>query len=81
MAKWTIHDFRRSFSTHANEQLGIQPHIVEAVLNHTGHKAGVAKVYNKATYENEKRQALDLWADKVTALVEDRGTNIVPLQA
>jgi hypothetical protein len=42
-------------------ELGIAPHIVEAVLNHvSGHKAGVAGIYNRATYEREKRQALDL---------------------
>jgi integrase len=82
MPAWTIHDLRRSLATHMNE-LGIaQPHIVEAVLNHVGgHKAGVAGTYNRATYENEKRKALDTWADKVTAAVEDRGTNIVPLRA
>ena len=31
--------------------IGIQPHIIEAVLNHvSGHKAGVAGIYNRATY-------------------------------
>ena len=43
-------------------EIGIQPHIVEAVLNHiSGRKAGVAGVYNRATYLPERRQALDLW--------------------
>jgi integrase len=79
MPKWTVHDLRRSLSTHMNEQLGIQPHIVEAVLNHTGHKAGVAGVYNKASYENEKRQALDRWADHVLAAVERRASNVVTM--
>ena len=33
---------------------GVQPHIVEAVLNHvSGHKAGVAGIYNRATYAVE----------------------------
>jgi hypothetical protein len=33
------------------------------VLNHvSGHKAGVAGVYNRASYAAEKRAALDLWA-------------------
>jgi hypothetical protein len=31
--------------------LGIQPHVIEAVLNHvSGHKAGVAGIYNRSTY-------------------------------
>jgi hypothetical protein len=45
----------------------VQPHIIEAVLNHvSGHKAGVAGVYNRATYAGEKRTALGLWADHIT---------------
>jgi integrase len=81
MAPWVLHDLRRSVATHMAE-IGIAPHIIEAVLNHTsGHKAGVAGVYNKAAYEREKRAALALWADHVMALVEDRATSVVPLRA
>jgi hypothetical protein len=54
--------------------LGVQPHVVEAVLNHvSGHKAGVAGVYNRSSYAAEKRDALALWARHVTALVEVGG--------
>ena len=62
--------------------LGVQPHVIEAVLNHiSGHKAGVAGVYNRASYANEKRQALDLWGEHVAALAEGRESNIVPLRS
>jgi integrase len=48
---WRIHDIRRSVATHMAEQLGIQPHVIEAVLNHvSGYKAGVAGIYNRASY-------------------------------
>jgi hypothetical protein len=31
------------------EEVGVQPHIIEATLNHvSGHKAGVAGIYNRA---------------------------------
>ena len=61
--------------------LGILPHVVEAVLNHvSGHKAGVAGVYNRSTYEPEKRVALDRWADRLTAIVEGRASNVTPLR-
>jgi len=46
---------------HSHAELGVQPHIVEAVLNHvSGHKGGVAGIYNRATYDKEKREALNL---------------------
>jgi hypothetical protein len=54
----------------AAPKLGVQPHIVEAVLNHvSGHKAGVAGVYNRAAYAKEKPAALELWAKHVDRLV------------
>jgi integrase len=81
MPRWTtLHDLRRSVATGMAE-LGVQPHVVEAVLNHvSGHKSGVAGVYNRASYDKEKRAALDRWADHVLAAVEDRGTNVAPLR-
>lgn len=35
LPSWTLHDLRRTMVTVMNEQLGIQPHVVEAVVNHT----------------------------------------------
>jgi integrase len=61
--------------------LGVQPHVIEAVLNHvSGHKAGVAGIYNRSTYEPEKKAALDLWAEHLTAIVESRASNVLPLK-
>jgi hypothetical protein len=45
---WRLHDFRRVGSTVMNDELGIQPWVVEACLGHV--VAGVAGVYNKAQY-------------------------------
>jgi integrase len=73
---WRLHDLRRTVSTVMAESsddperqsigwrgLSVFPHVVEAVLNHvSGHKAGVAGVYNRASYAPEKRNALNLWA-------------------
>jgi integrase len=79
-APWRLHDLRRSCATRMGD-LGVQPHVVEAVLNHiSGSKSGVAGVYNKAAYANEKRMALTLWADHVLAQAEDRASNLVSLQ-
>jgi integrase len=77
---WRIHDLRRAAATGMAE-IGVQPHIVEAVLNHvSGHKAGVAGVYNLATYEVEKRGALNRWAEHLLAIVENRESNVTSLQ-
>jgi integrase len=80
LAAWVVHDLRRTVATRMAE-LGVQPHIVEAVLNHvSGHKAGVAGIYNRATYDREKRAALNLWAEHVLAVVEERAPTIVPMK-
>ncbi len=69
---WRLHDLRRTAATRMAD-LGVAPHVVEAVLNHvSGHRAGVAGIYNRAAYREEKRTALALWAAHVAALVEDR---------
>ncbi len=66
---WRLHDLRRTAVTGMAE-LGIQPHVIEAVVNHvSGHKAGVAGIYNRAAYAADKRQALQIWADHLTAIV------------
>ena len=77
---WTHHDLRRSTATHMAE-IGVLPHIVEAVLNHvSGHKGGVAGIYNRAGYEKDKRDALIRWADWLTATVEGRKSKLTPLR-
>ena len=69
---WVLHDLRRTVVT-GLAGLGVQPHVIEAVVNHiSGHKAGVAGVYNRATYSAEKRAALQAWADCITSLVTDK---------
>jgi integrase len=55
--QWTRHDSRRYVSTTLNERLGVEPHVVEAVLSH--YPKGVAGRYNKSQYINDKRAALD----------------------
>jgi integrase len=77
---FVIHDIRRSAATHMAE-LGIQPHVIEAVLNHvSGSKSGVAGIYNRAAYETEKATALSRWAEHVAAIVEGRKNNVRPLR-
>jgi integrase len=70
LAAYTLHDIRRTAATGMAE-LGVQPHHIEAILNHvSGHKAGVAGIYNKARYVDEMRSALQRWADHVDKITQ-----------
>jgi integrase len=74
---WVLHDLRRTAATRMAES-GVLPHVIEAVLNHiSGHKSGVAGVYNRSTYEPEKRAALDTLASYIkTAIAKSEGANV-----
>ena len=65
---WTLHDLRRTVATRLSEG-GVSPHIVERLLNHSsGIVSGVAAVYNRASYKDEVRAAVTLWADYLSSL-------------
>jgi integrase len=67
---WNIHDLRRTIATRLAD-LGTAPHVIEQILNHqSGHKAGVAGIYNRSSYEREVKQALAMWSDHVRSLVD-----------
>jgi integrase len=77
---WTLHDVRRTVAT-GMAAVGVQPRIVEAVLNHvSGVRAGVAGTYNRHLYLNEKRQALEFWGAHIERLVTGEPAKIVPLR-
>jgi integrase len=74
LAHWTQHDLRRTVATWMAES-GIAPHIIEAILNHvSGHKGGVAGVYNRASYEPQKRAALEKWGNHIEQLIGGKPT-------
>jgi integrase len=76
---WRLHDLRRTCAT-GMADLGIEPHIIEAVLNHvSGFRAGVAGIYNVARYDKEKRAALERWAVHVHGLVSGKPAKIITL--
>jgi integrase len=78
---WTLHDLRRTAAT-GMANIGVMPHVIEEILNHrSGHRAGIAGVYNRSSYEREVRTALALWADHIHALVEGGARKVVPLHA
>ena len=75
---WTIHDLRRTVRTGLGE-LGIAPHIAEAVINHMPPK--LVRTYDRNKYESEKRDALDKWATHLkVAIAQTTGANVTPIR-
>jgi len=73
---WRLHDLRRTAATIMADQLWILPHVIETLLNHvSGHKAGVAGIYNKAQYAAEVREALTKWSEYVAESLRRHGAN------
>jgi len=79
LSPWTLHDIRRSTATHMAE-IGVQPHIIEAALNHvSGHKSGVAGIYNRASYTKDIAAALLFWSEHLSAVIAGK-RKVVPLR-
>jgi integrase len=81
LAAWSAHDLRRSCLTNL-ARLGVLPHTIASVANHRSLSKGNVTFLHYVThsYEGEKRQALDLWADRLAAIVGKRGAKVLPLR-
>jgi integrase len=74
---WRLHDVRRSVATRMCD-LGIAPHVVEELLNHhSGHRGGIAGVYNRSRYDREVKAAIALWSDHIRTLIEGGERKVV----
>jgi integrase len=81
LVPWSVHDLRRTVAT-GMQRLGVRLEVNEAVLNHiSGSRGGIAGIYQRYDWADEKRAALDIWAAHVVAVVEGRaeGGNVVAL--
>lgn len=68
---WRLHDLRRTAAS-GMARLGVAPHVVEKILNHSsGTISGVAAVYNRHGYEDEKHDALNTWAMTIQKLAKN----------
>lgn len=78
---WRLHDVRRTVAT-GLQRLGIRMEVTEAVLNHvSGSRAGIAGVYQRHHFAEEKRHALDAWAAELARIVEGEGReNVVAIR-
>ena len=75
------HDLRRTAATRMTGDLGIARLTVSKVLGHV--ETGVINVYDRATYDREKRQALDAWGARLADILSGKqaAENVVPLAA
>lgn len=75
---WSYHDLRRTAASGMAE-IGIAPHVIEAVLNHkSGVIKGIAATYNRHTYLPEQRLALTAWARRIEEIATgEKAENVV----
>src|SRR5260370_37885237 len=81
LADWVIHDVRRTGRTRLSAlPVPGEDLVRELVIAHT--KPGLHKVYDQHAYLDEKRQALELWAQRLRSIVEPApANNVVRLPA
>ena len=76
-----LHDLRRTAVTGMAE-LGVRPDVIELCVNHaSGHRGGIAGVYNESELLSERRAALERWAQHVLGIAGGRPANVTPLAA
>jgi integrase len=77
---WTAHDLRRTACTHM-AMLGVSPLIIGNVVNHRGttRSSITLSTYVRYSFDKERRDALSLWADRLSAIVSGHAAKIIPL--
>jgi integrase len=66
---WTLHDLRRTVVS-GMARLGVAPHVADKILNHQGGTiSGVAAVYQRHQFLEERKMALDTWGRFISTLV------------
>jgi integrase len=78
---WTWHDLRRTLAT-GLQKLGVRLEVTESVLNHVGgSRSGIVGIYQRHQYDDEKLQALEMWATHVEAQIEGKeaASNVIEL--
>jgi integrase len=76
MNNFVPHDLRRTAASHMTG-MGISRLVVSKILNHV--ERGVTAVYDRHSYDKEKRQALEAWGRKLKTIIERTESNVVPM--
>jgi hypothetical protein len=82
IAAWSPHDCRRTVLTNL-AKLGVVPHVIAHIANHRSlTKSGVTFAhYVHHSYEPEKRRALELWADRLEAVIGKPGGAVLHMRS
>jgi integrase len=72
----TPHDLRRTAASHMTG-LGISRLVVAKILNHA--ESGITAVYDRHSYDTEKREVLDAWGRRLTAIIRGKSASVVPI--
>ena len=74
--EFRLHDFRRTAASHMTS-MGISRLTVSKILNHV--EQGVTRVYDRHSYDPEKREALEMWSAQLeTIVVGEPGATVLP---
>ena len=78
---WVLHDVRRTAAS-GMQRLGTPVEVIEQVLNHrSGTFRGIVGVYQRHDYIDERRIALQRWADFIEQLVSGKKRDtVVPMR-
>jgi integrase len=74
LAHFTTHDLRRTVATKLTE-MGVPRLTVSKLLNHS--ETGITHIYDRHTYDKEKREALLRWERRLREIVEPRHLHLV----
>ena len=82
IAPFVLHDLRRSVAS-GMARIGTVLHVIERCMNHvSGTFAGIVGVYQRHSFADEMRAALDTWARHVDRIASGASTdNVVALAA
>ena len=67
--EFQLHDLRRTAASHM-ASIGVARFTIARVLNHSDR--GVTRVYDRHSYDAEKRHALEAWADRLDEIISER---------
>jgi integrase len=76
---WRLHDIRRTAAS-GMARLNAPPHVLSKILGHVSDGQGVTGIYNRYAYDDEKRRAVEAWAQYIGRLIDPSGSNVVELR-